>query len=94
MAEAKVMRARADGLGAVKCECWVLTDGPEQPDDQPRWLTLGTHTRARTWWSGLCCWRGRGLAGHVSSHGGHAGGAVLVVGLMVWASESRLEGGE
>jgi hypothetical protein len=36
MAEAKVMRARADGLGAVKCECWVLTDRPEQPGDQPR----------------------------------------------------------
>jgi hypothetical protein len=30
-AEAKVMRAHDDGLGAVKGECWVLTDGPEQP---------------------------------------------------------------
>jgi hypothetical protein len=26
----KVMRACADGLGAVKSECWVLTDGPGQ----------------------------------------------------------------
>jgi hypothetical protein len=25
----KVMRARADGPGAVKGECWVLTDGSE-----------------------------------------------------------------
>jgi hypothetical protein len=24
---------RADGLGAVKDECWVLTDIPEQPGD-------------------------------------------------------------
>jgi hypothetical protein len=29
MAEVKVMRARADGPGAVKGECWVLTDGSE-----------------------------------------------------------------
>jgi hypothetical protein len=43
MAEVKVMRARADGSGAVKGECCVLTDGSEQPDDQPRWLTPGTH---------------------------------------------------
>jgi hypothetical protein len=43
MAEVKVMRARADGLGAVKGECWVLTDGSEQPGDQPWWLTPG-HT--------------------------------------------------
>jgi hypothetical protein len=27
--EVKVMRARADGLGAAKGECWVLTDEPE-----------------------------------------------------------------
>jgi hypothetical protein len=33
MAEVKVMWARADGPGAVKGECWVLTDGPEQPSD-------------------------------------------------------------
>jgi hypothetical protein len=32
-AKVKVMRARADGPGAVKGECWVLTDGPEQPGD-------------------------------------------------------------
>jgi hypothetical protein len=30
MAKVKVMRARDDGLGAVKGECWVLTDGSEQ----------------------------------------------------------------
>jgi hypothetical protein len=51
-AEVKVMRARADGPGAVKGECWVLTDGSEQLGDQPRWLTPGTCTCARTWWSG------------------------------------------
>jgi hypothetical protein len=33
MAEVEVMRARADGSRAVKNECWVLTDGPEQPGD-------------------------------------------------------------
>lgn len=33
MAVVKVMRARPDGPGAVKGECWVLTDGPEQPGD-------------------------------------------------------------
>jgi hypothetical protein len=43
MAEVKIMWARADGPGAVKGECWVLTDGLEQLGDQPRWLTLGTH---------------------------------------------------
>jgi hypothetical protein len=43
MAEVKVMRARADGPGAVKGECWVLTDGSEQSGDQPRWLTPRTH---------------------------------------------------
>jgi hypothetical protein len=32
-AEVKVMWACADGPGAVKGECWVLTDGPEQPGD-------------------------------------------------------------
>jgi hypothetical protein len=31
--EVKVMRARADGPGAVKGECWVLIDGQEQPGD-------------------------------------------------------------
>jgi hypothetical protein len=29
MVEVKVMQARADGLGAVKDECWVLADGSE-----------------------------------------------------------------
>jgi hypothetical protein len=52
------MQARADGSGAVKGVCYVLTDGPEQSGDQPQWLTPGTHTRARTWWSGPCCRRG------------------------------------
>jgi hypothetical protein len=33
MAEVKVMWARADGPGAVKGECWVLTDRSEQPGD-------------------------------------------------------------
>jgi hypothetical protein len=77
------MRARADGSGAVKGECWVLTDRSEQPGDQPRWLTPGTRTCARTWWSGPCCRRGRGLAGHTSDHGGRARGAVLMAGLVV-----------
>jgi hypothetical protein len=49
MAEVKVMRARADGPGAVKGECWVLTNGSEQSGDQPRWLTSETHTCARMW---------------------------------------------
>jgi hypothetical protein len=62
MAEVKVMQARDDGPGAMKGECWVLTDGSEQPGDQPRWLTPGTHTCARMWWSGPCCLRGRRLA--------------------------------
>jgi hypothetical protein len=87
MAEVKVMRARADGPGAVKGECWVLTDKLEQPGDQPWWLTPGTCTCARTWWSGPCCRRGRGLAGHTSDHGGRARGAVLTAGLVVWASK-------
>jgi hypothetical protein len=47
-AEVKVMQAHVDRLGAVKDECWVLPDGPEQPGDQPWWLTPGTRTRART----------------------------------------------
>jgi hypothetical protein len=29
------MWARADGLGAVNDECWVLADGLEQSGDQP-----------------------------------------------------------
>jgi hypothetical protein len=69
----------------VKGECWVLTDGSEQPGDQPRWLTPGTRTCVRMWWSGPCCWPGRGLVGHVSDGGGRARGAVLTVGLVVWA---------
>jgi hypothetical protein len=68
MIEVKVKRAHADGPGAVKGECWVLTDEPEQPGDQPRWLTPRTRTRVRTWWNGSCCWRGRGLARHAPSH--------------------------
>jgi hypothetical protein len=87
MAEVKVMRARANGPGAVKGECWDLADGPEQPGDQPWWLTPGTRTRARTWWCGPCCRCGRGLAGHASSHGGRTRGAVLTMGLVVWASK-------
>jgi hypothetical protein len=53
-AEVKVMRARADGSGVVKDECWVLADELEQPGDQPWWLTPRTHTLTRTWRSGLC----------------------------------------
>jgi hypothetical protein len=87
MAEVKVMRARTDKPGVVKDECWVLTDGLEQPGDQPRWLTPGTHNCARTWWSGPCCRRGRGLAGHASDRGGRARGAVLTAGLVIWASK-------
>jgi hypothetical protein len=86
-AEVKVIQARADGPRAVKGECWVLIDGSEQPSDQPWWLTPRTHTCARTWWSGPCCWRGRGLAGNVSDRVGCAQGAVLTVGLVVWASK-------
>jgi hypothetical protein len=74
--EVKVMRARADEPGAVKGECWVLTDGSEQLGYQPRWLTPGTRTCAMTWWSGPCCPRGRGLTGHASDRGGHARGKV------------------
>jgi hypothetical protein len=85
MAEVKVMQARADGLGAVKSECWVLTDESEQQGDQSWWLTLGTRTCARTWWSGPCCRRGQGLVGHASDRGGRARGAVLTAGLVVWA---------
>jgi hypothetical protein len=51
------MRPRADDPGAVKGECCVFTDGPEQPCDQPWWQTPGTCTRVRTLWSGPCCWR-------------------------------------
>jgi hypothetical protein len=87
MAEVKVMRARADGPGVVKGEWWVLTNESEQPGDQPWWLTLGTRTCARTWWSGSCCRRGRGPVGHASDHGGCARGAVLTTGLVVWASK-------
>jgi hypothetical protein len=83
----KVMRARADGPGAVKGECWVLTDGSEQPGDQPRLLTPRIRTCARTWSSGPCCRRGRGLARHTFDRGGRAQGAVLTVGLVVWASK-------
>jgi hypothetical protein len=85
--DVKVMRARADGPGAVKGECWVLTDVPKQTGDQPWWLTPRTHIRARMWWSGLFCRRGRGLAVHMSGHGGHARGAVLTAGLVIWASK-------
>jgi hypothetical protein len=95
MAEVKVMQARVDGPGAVKCECWVLTDGSEQPGDQPWWLTPGTRTCAGTWWSGPCCRLGRGLAGHASDRGGRARGAVLTTDLVVWASKppSATDGG-
>ena len=83
------MRARADGPGAVKGECWVLTDGPEQPDDQLRWLILGTRTRVRTWWSGSCCQHDQVLVGHTFDHGGRARGAVLTASLVVWASTTQ-----
>jgi hypothetical protein len=43
--EVKVMWARADGPRAVKDECWVLANGPEQPGEQPWWLTPRTHPR-------------------------------------------------
>jgi hypothetical protein len=87
MAEVKVMRARVDGPVAVKGECWVLTYGSEQPGDQPRWLTPGTRICARMWCSGPCCRHGQGLAGHAPDHGGHARGAVLTTGLVVWSSK-------
>jgi hypothetical protein len=32
--EVKVMRARADGPGAVKDKCWVLVGGPKQRGGQ------------------------------------------------------------
>jgi hypothetical protein len=62
-----------------------MIDGPEQSSDQLRWLTRRTHTRTRMWWSGSCCWCGRGLERHASGHGGRAQGAVLTTGLVVWA---------
>ena len=95
MAEVKVMRAHADRPGVVKGECCGLTNGSEQSGDQPWWLTPGTRTYARTWWSGPCCRRGRGLARHASDRGGRARGAVLTAGLVVWASKppSATDGG-
>jgi hypothetical protein len=81
------MRACADRSEAVKGECWVLTDGAEQSGDQPRWLAPRTCTRARTWCSGPCCRRGRGLTGHAPGRGGRARGAVLTTGLVGWASK-------
>jgi hypothetical protein len=81
------MQARADGPRAMKSKYWVLTDGPEQPGDQPRCLTPRTRTRARTCWSGLCCWHGQRLTGHVSGRGGRARGAMLTPCLVVWASK-------
>jgi hypothetical protein len=72
MAEVKVMRTCANGPRAVKGECCVLTDRSEQPGDQPRWLTPGTRTCARTWWSGPCCRCGRELVELASDHGGRA----------------------
>jgi hypothetical protein len=89
------MRACANGSGAMKDESWVLTDGPEQPSDQPWWLTSRTRTRTSTWWNGPCCHHGRGLAGHTSGREGHARGAVLTTGLVVWASKppSCIDGG-
>jgi hypothetical protein len=65
-AKVKVTRARADGPGAVKDECWVLADRLEQSGDQPWWLTPRARTSMRTWWSGLCCQHDRGLVGHKS----------------------------
>jgi hypothetical protein len=85
--EVKVIRARVDRPGTVKGDFWVLTDGPEQSGDQSWWVTLETRTHARTWWSGLCCRHGRGLARHTSGHGGCARGAGLAMGLVVWASK-------
>jgi hypothetical protein len=49
MAEVKVMRARAYGPGAMEDKYWVLTDGLEQPDNQPWWLTIGTSTDVVEW---------------------------------------------
>jgi hypothetical protein len=40
------MWVRAGEPGAVKNECWVLADGPEQPGDHLWWLILG-HALAR-----------------------------------------------
>jgi hypothetical protein len=59
MVMVKVMRVCADGR-------WDLTKGLESMGDLSWWLTPRTHTRARTWRSGLCCRRGRGLARHMS----------------------------
>jgi hypothetical protein len=89
------MRARADGPVAVKGECWVLTNESEPPGDQPRWLMPGTHTCVRTWWSRSHCRHGRGLVGHMSDYGGCIRGAVLMAGLVVWASKppSAMDGG-
>jgi hypothetical protein len=53
------------------------------------WLTPGTHTCARTWWSGPCCRHGRGLAGHASDREGRARGAVLTTGLVVCGSQNH-----
>jgi hypothetical protein len=75
------MWAHANGPGAVTEESWVLADGSEQRGDQSWWLTPGTCNRVRTWWSGPCCWLGRGLARHTFGRGGRARGAILTT---VW----------
>jgi hypothetical protein len=90
MAKEKVTRARADGPGAVKGECWVLIDGSEQPGDQSRWLTPRSRTCVRTWLSGPYCRRGRGLVGHASDRARRARGAVLTAGLVIWSSKPTI----
>jgi hypothetical protein len=69
---------------------WFTTLGitSEQSGNQPRWLTPRTHTCVRTWWSGPCCQRGRGRAGHASDHGGRARGAVLTAGFVEFGPQN------
>jgi hypothetical protein len=66
MVKVKVIQVRVDGSGVANDEPWDLTEGPEKPSVQLWWLTIGSHTSARTWQSGLCRRCRRGLVGHVS----------------------------
>jgi hypothetical protein len=53
----KVKRARADGPVAVKGECWVLTDGSEQPVTTAVADTWDTHLREdMVEWTVLPAW--------------------------------------
>jgi hypothetical protein len=93
MTEVKGMRARADRSGAVKDECCYMVDGSEQRSDHSWWLIPMTCTHTRTWRSGPCCRRGRGLAGHMSRTWGTHMRCDTHGGLVVWASKPPITTG-